>query len=76
MIKLGANWRNVIKRAWSIRLLSLAIALMLADIAAVILETVGMITGHPGVSIALRSVSALITAGAFVARLTVQRDVQ
>lgn len=76
MIKLGANWRNVIKRAWSIRLLSLAIALMLADIAAVILETVGMVAGHPGVSIALRSVAALITAGAFVARLTVQRDVQ
>lgn len=69
----GADWRNVLRHAWSIRFLSVALLLTLVDIAAVVLETMGMVADRPGVSIALRSLSAIFTSAAFVARLMMQR---
>ena len=70
------DWRAVLRRAWSIRLLSVALLLLLVDIAAVVLETMGLIADRPGVSIALRALSAIFTSAAFVARLMMQRSMK
>lgn len=75
-MRFGSDWRNVLRHAWSIRFLSVALLLTLVDIAAVVLETLGMVADRPGVSIALRSLSAACTSAAFVARFMMQRGVK
>lgn len=74
-MRFGSDWRSVLRHAWSIRFLSAALLLTLVDIAAVVLETLGMVADRPGVSIALRSLSAIFTSAAFVARFVMQRNV-
>lgn len=76
MMQRGAGWRNVLRHAWSIHFLSVALLLTLVDIAAVVLETMGLIADRPTVSITLRSLSAIFTSAAFVARLMMQRNVK
>ncbi len=75
-MRFGSDWRNVLRHAWSVRFLSIALLLTLVDIAAVVLETWGMVADRPGLSILLRSLSAVFTSAAFVARFVMQRGIK
>lgn len=66
------NWRDVLARAWSVRLIALTVLLLVLDIGAVVLEGVGMLVDRPVLSIGLRSLAALCGVGAFIARLVAQ----
>jgi len=68
-MRIVANWRRVLRRAWSIRLLVIAGVLSGAEVALPIID--GVLPVPPGVFAAL---SGIITAAAFVARLTAQKD--
>ena len=68
-MRLAANWRRVLRRAWSIRLMIVAGVLSGIEVA---LPLAGDLVPVPvGVFAGL---SALTTAGAFVARLVAQKD--
>lgn len=73
MIKLLSNWRDVLRRAWSVRLIALSVLLVVLDISAVALETLGLLADRPTWSIAFRSLAALFGVAAFVARLIAQK---
>lgn len=64
-----ANWRAVLRSAWSIRLIALAFTLTAAEVALPLLE--GFLPIPPGLFAAL---SGLAGAGAFVARLVAQKE--
>ncbi|WFE91608.1 hypothetical protein K1718_09680 [Roseibium porphyridii] len=68
-MKLIIGWRRVLARAWSVRLMLLAALLSGAEVA---LPFLGDII-EPG---RLALLSALATAGAFVARILVQKDMK
>lgn len=68
-LKLVANWRHVLRHAWSVRLIAVAAALSFLE---VLLQLVGAGLPFPPLVIAL--VTAAVSAGAFVARLVVQKD--
>ncbi|WP_442907402.1 DUF7940 domain-containing protein [Kaistia sp. MMO-174] len=63
------NWRQVLRRAWSIRLLIIAGALSGLEVA---LPLIGVDTIPAGTFAAL---SGLVTAAAFVARLIAQKGI-
>ncbi|MDF1606944.1 hypothetical protein PZ897_02005 [Hoeflea sp. YIM 152468] len=63
------DWRRVLRRAWSVRLMILAAVLSGAEVALPFLD--GLLEIAPGVFAAL---SALTTAAAFAARLIAQKD--
>lgn len=67
---LVANWRRVLRHAWSVRLIVLAGLLSGAEIALPLLD--GVFPLDRGV---FASLSFLATAGAFVARLVAQSTV-
>ena len=67
--RLVTDWKAVLKRAWSIRLLVLAGVLSGAEVALPLLPS--FISWNPGVFALL---SFLATAGAFVARLVAQSN--
>ncbi|MFA5386815.1 MAG: hypothetical protein WC322_00250 [Candidatus Paceibacterota bacterium] len=67
------NWRQVLKQAWSVRLIALTVLLLVLDLGAIVLEVVGMLADRPGWSIALRSLAALCGVAAFVARFIAQK---
>lgn len=68
-MRLAANWRRVLRRAWSIRLMIVAGILSGIEVA---LPLAGDLVPVPvGIFAGL---SALTTAGAFVARLVAQKD--
>jgi len=69
-MRLAANWRAVLRRAWSIRLILIAALLSGIEVA---LPLVGdVLPVPPGVFAGL---SFLTTAGAFFARLVAQKGV-
>lgn len=68
-MRLVADWRRVLRRAWSIRLMILAGLLSGVEVALPLAD--GLLPVPAGVFAAL---SALTTAGAFVARLLAQKD--
>jgi len=68
-MKLVKDWRRVIRRAWSVRLMLFAAVLSGAEVA---LPFVGGFI-EPG---RLALLSALVTAGAFVARILAQKDLK
>lgn len=70
-MKLVANWRTVLRRAWSVRLIVAAGILSGIEIALPLLD--GYLPVPQGVFAAL---SALTTAGAFIARIVAQKDVK
>jgi hypothetical protein len=65
-MKLVSNWRRVLRRAWSVRLMILAALLSGAEVA---LPFMGEVI-EPG---RLALFSALSTSGAFVARILAQK---
>ena len=70
-MKLVPNWRRVLARAWSIRLIVAAFVLTAAEVALPLLD--GVLAIPPGLFAAL---SGLATAGAFCARLVAQQGVR
>ncbi|PVB61593.1 hypothetical protein [Labrenzia sp. 011] len=68
-MKLIVEWRQVLKRAWSVRLMVLAALLSGAEVA---LPFLGDLL-EPGI---LAALSALATAGAFAARILAQKDME
>jgi hypothetical protein len=69
-MKLVANWRAVLTRAWSVRLMIAAFVLTVAEVALPLLD--GYLPIPPYTFAAL---SGLATAGAFVARIVAQSNV-
>lgn len=69
-MRLIADWRRVLRRAWSIRLMILAGILSGVEVALPLLD--GLVPAPAGVFAGL---SALTTTGAFVARLLAQKDI-
>lgn len=66
-MNLVSDWRRVLQRAWSIRLIALAALLSGAEVALPFLGDF-IVPGR------LAALSALATAGAFVARILAQKD--
>ncbi len=64
------NWRSVVRRAWSVKLMLLAAVLSGAEVAMPLLEHTPVPTGL------LAMLSAFVTAAAFVARITMQRNLE
>ena len=66
-MKLYANWRDILRRAWSVRLMLLAFAMTAAEVMLPFFADElprGLFAG----------LSGLAVGGAFVARLVAQRD--
>lgn len=69
-MKIAPNWRDLLRRAWSIRLMIFAGILSGLEVALPLLD--GFLPIHPGV---FASLSALTVAAAFVARLIAQKGI-
>ncbi len=69
-MKLVANWREVLRRAWSIRLLVIAGLLSGLEVALPLLD--GTLPIPPGI---FAAISGLTVAAAFIARLVAQKGV-
>lgn len=68
-MKLAANWRDVLRLAWSVRLMLVAGALTFVEVALPFLD------GRLGIPVGVfAALSGLSTATAFVARLIAQRN--
>ena len=67
--RIGSDWRLVLRHAWSIRLLGLAIVL---DIVAAVLPLFAGVS--IGLTAALVAASGLISMAAFVARFVAQKE--
>lgn len=70
-MKLVPDWRRVLARAWSIRLITIAFVLTTAEVALPLAD--GLLPIPPGTFAVL---SGLATAAAFCARLIVQKSVR
>ncbi|MFV0680676.1 hypothetical protein [Ottowia sp.] len=70
-LELAPDWLNILKRAWSVRLMSAAFVL---EALGMLLETVGAFTGDV-VSLALRFVALCLVFAAFAARFAYQTGV-
>lgn len=72
-MQLLANWRDVLRKAWSVRLATLAALLLVLDLAAVLLETMGLLADRPEVSLLLRAMAAVLGVASVIARIVAQR---
>lgn len=70
-MKLTAEWKKIMRHAWSVRLFGLSIVLQAAD---VILSTSGAFSGAPDSRMALQLAGVLCAAGGVVARVIAQRE--
>ena len=68
-LKLIAGWRQVLRHAWSVRLLAVAALFIFLE---VLLSLLGSSLPFPPIGTAL--MTALVTVAAFVARFVVQKD--
>jgi hypothetical protein len=69
-MRLVANWRAVLTKAWSVRLMATAFVLTVLEVALPLLD------GYlPIPQYTFAALSGLATAGAFIARLVVQNNV-
>lgn len=69
MLRLGPSWRKVVLRAWSSRFIAAAFVFSMAEVALPYLEgTIPVSKGWFGI------LAGVASAGAFVSRLIVQKD--
>jgi len=68
MLTLGSQWKLILTRAWSVRLITIAGVLTFGD---GILQS---ITGAGTATIGLAVLASLFNVGAFVARVVVQQN--
>lgn len=71
MMQLGADWKAVLTKAWSVRLFALSILLQAAD---VVLSTRGAFSDNPDTRIALQLLGVACAAAGLVARFVHQRN--
>ena len=74
MMVLLNNWREVLKQAWSIRLIAAAVLLLVLDIGAIVLEGLGILSDRPMLSIAMRAGAAALGVASFIARIVYQPE--
>lgn len=72
MLKLGADWKFTLRKAWSVRFAVMASLLLLADLGAVLLEGFGLLADRPMVSLTLRALASVCGTLAVVSRVIVQ----
>lgn len=70
-MKLLADWRAIIGKAWSVRLFALSVACQAAD---VILSTRGAFSQDPDARIALQLTGVALAAAGLIARIVAQRN--
>ena len=69
-MKLISNWRDVLRRGWSVRFI---VAFIVLELAGVGLSVRGAFSDNEALSLALQLTGAALGIAAFVARLTYQR---
>lgn len=69
-MKLGADWKAVLAKAWSVRLLAALIAL---ELLGVWLTVRGTFSGEPRLALYFQLAGALLGIAAFIARMTYQQ---
>ena len=72
-MQLLTHWRAILRKAWSVRLATLAALLLVLVLAAVLLETMGLLADRPEVSLLLRALAALLGVASVIARIVAQR---
>lgn len=70
-MQLGADWKAVLTKAWSVRLFALSIA---CDVLGIVFAVRGSFSSAEGASLWLQIVGALFGAAGFIARFMYQRD--
>lgn len=73
MIRLGADWKFTLTRAWSVRFAAAASVLLFADLAAVLLEGFGLLSDRPYVSLTMRALASICGTLAVASRVIVQQ---
>ena len=71
-MKLIPNWRDLLRKAWSVRFIAAAFACSVIGIVLTVAGSMG-VQESPWQSITLQIVGALFNLAAFIARLTYQR---
>jgi len=71
MMQLGADWKSVLTKAWSVRLFALSIV---CDVLGIVFAVRGSFSSVEGASLWLQIVGALFGAAGFIARFMYQRD--
>ena len=70
-MQLGADWKAVLTKAWSVRLFALSIV---CDMLGIVFAVRGSFSSVEGASLWLQIVGALFGAAGFIARFMYQRD--
>lgn len=70
-MQLGADWKAVLTKAWSVRLFALSIV---CDVLGIVFAVRGSFSSVEGASLWLQIVGALFGAAGFIARFMYQRD--
>ena len=70
MMQLGADWKAVLTKAWSVRFI---VAFIVLELAGVWLSVRGAFSDNEALSLALQLTGAALGIAAFVARLTYQQ---
>jgi hypothetical protein len=70
-MRLGADWKVVLTKAWSVRLFALSIV---CDVLGTVFAVRGSFSSVEGASLWLQIVGALFGAAGFIARFMYQRD--
>jgi len=69
-MQLGADWKAVLTKAWSVRLFALSV---LCDVLGIVFAVRGSFSSVEGASLWLQIVGALFGAAGFIARMTYQQ---
>lgn len=69
-MRLVCNWRDILRGAWSVRLLAALIAL---ELIGVVLTVRGTFSGDPRLALYFQLAGALLGIAAFIARMTYQQ---
>lgn len=75
-MRLGHDWKLVLRKSWSVRLIAVSVLLTFLDLGAVFLEYAGLLADRPDLSLLLRSLSSVFGVAAFIARLVAQKELK
>lgn len=75
-MRFGPDWKRVLRKSWSLRLIAVSVLLAFLDLGAVFLEYAGLLADRPDLSLLLRSLSSVFGVAAFIARLVAQKELK
>lgn len=75
-MRFGPDWKLVLRKSWSLRLIAVSVLLAFLDLGAVFLEYAGLLADRPDLSLLLRSLSSVFGVAAFIARLVAQKELK